>query len=108
MLTITNTENKKFHTDFTQNARIEAYIEIAKEKIAEGKSVAFAGVLSADNKYQLALAEYNVGGYTPLYAWFDTYKEANECADRANREIGQDARTAAKVVFSSMNRPTIN
>lgn len=88
--------------------KIEGYFEACCDKFGKERGYAFTAVVPTDapgKNGQLAVAEFNVGGYTPIWVYFDSYEEAARVADNLNDRLGLDKKTAAKIVCSSMRWP---
>ena len=104
--------NSSISADTRRAEHIEAIFEVCKEKFGQGeipRAWCFTGVIPKDmpahTQGQLAVAEWQIGGYTPLWIYFDTYNEANRVADELNKRLGLDMKEATKIVLSSMARP---
>lgn len=91
-----------------QQDRIEGYFQACRDTFdKKGHGWAFTCVVCTDGggEAQLGVAEYNIGGYTPVWVYFDSYEEAARCADELNARLGLDKKTAAKIICSSMRWP---
>ena len=92
-----------------QQIRIEAYFDVCREKFGkDGRAWCFVAAMSkasGDQPFQLGVAEYGVGGYTPLNLFFDSYEETSLTADDLNKKLGLSVNQACQIHSDTMRRP---
>lgn len=79
-----------------------------REKLGQdGRAWCFVGVLgpSAELRGGLGIAEYGVGGYTPLICFYDTFQDGYDEADRLNAALGVSDDHAMAIIADTMKRP---
>lgn len=84
------------------NIRTEAAFNAWKDR-AKNRAIAFTAVIG-ESGAQLGVAEFNIGGYSPVNVFYKTYKEAQKIADKLNTKLGLSSHQADEIVASSMRR----
>lgn len=98
--------------DNLQNSKIETYFNVCRAKYGTGhRAWCFVAVVPKEAsggvfQGQLAVAEYGVGGYTPLLVYFDTFHAADACSDSLNERLGVPMADAVRIINDTMKRPS--